>query len=101
MRKKIATRSFFADFRRSLLLLSTLIVVVFGIIAILAAQHPSIAQAAWFDGNWGFRQKVPLTNTSGSTQTDFQVQVTIDTATLITAGKLQSSCQDVRFTNTN
>src|SRR6266436_125350 len=48
------------------------------------------ASAAWFDTNWAFRQKIALSNTTGTTQTSFQVQVTIDTATLITAGKLQS-----------
>src|SRR5260221_456490 len=57
------------------------------------------ASAAWFDTNWAFRQKIALSNTTGTTQTSFQVQVTIDTATLITAGKMQSSCQDVRFTS--
>jgi hypothetical protein len=78
----------------------------FGLLIILAAgpglyfylHNPNRAQAAWFDTNWSFRQKIPLTNT-GSAQTNFQVLVTIDTATLITAGKLQSSCQDVRFTS--
>lgn len=56
-------------------------------------------EAAWFDTGWGFRQKMPVNNTSGSTQVDFQIDVTINTATLVTNGKLQSNCQDIRFTD--
>ncbi len=32
-------------------------------------------------------------------QTDFQVAITLDTATLVTAGKMQSDCDDIRVTD--
>lgn len=54
--------------------------------------------AAWFDDNWGYRQTVAVTN-SGSAQTDFQISITLDTATLVTAGKMQSDCDDLRVTD--
>jgi hypothetical protein len=79
--------------------MAVLLLITIGPVAYFVFHNPDSAQAAWFDTNWGFRQKIPLSNSSGSTQTDFQVQITIDTATLITAGKLQTSCQDVRFTS--
>ncbi len=47
--------------------------------------------------NWNYRKAVTISNT-GSSLTDYQVQVTIDTASLVTAGKLLSSCNDIRFT---
>lgn len=56
-------------------------------------------EASWFDPGWGFRQKIPITNASGATQADFQSDITINTSTLISAGKLQASCQDIRFTD--
>ncbi|MEK7595865.1 MAG: DUF2341 domain-containing protein [Patescibacteria group bacterium] len=58
------------------------------------------AQAAWFDDSYSYRQKTTVSN-SGTVQTDFQVSITIDTATLITAGKMQSDCDDIRITDTN
>ncbi len=67
-------------------------------IGIFRFMHAQTAHA-WWDTNWSFRQKVPVTNTSGSSQTNFQIQLTIDTATLVTAGKLQSDCDDLRFTD--
>jgi hypothetical protein len=48
--------------------------------------------------NWGWRVPVTITN-SGSALTDFQVAVTINTATLVTAGKMNSAGNDIRFTD--
>jgi hypothetical protein len=51
---------------------------------------------AWHETGWLYRQGVPITNT-GAELTDYQVAVTIDTAQLISDGKMQSDCGDVRF----
>lgn len=59
--------------------------------------NPFKVQAAWFDDSFSYRQQFSITN-NGSLQTNIQVQVPIDTATLISAGKMQTSCNDVRFT---
>ncbi len=56
--------------------------------------------AAWFDESYRYRQSVVLTN-GGTNQTDFQISFTLDTATLITAGKMQSDCDDLRITDTS
>lgn len=64
-------------------------------LAYLTLLNAPTTQAAWYDDNWAYRQTVALTN-SGSAQTDFQVSITLDTATLITAGKMQSDCDDIR-----
>ncbi|EKD91103.1 MAG: hypothetical protein ACD_30C00045G0003 [uncultured bacterium] len=58
----------------------------------------SKVEAAWVDDDWGFRQEVPVTSTNGSAQSNVFISFSLDTATLITAGKLQSSCQDIRIT---
>lgn len=80
-------------------IIAVLILVAAGPGIYLLLKHPRSVQAVWFDNNWSFRQKIPLSNT-GSAQTDFQVQLTVDTATLVTASKLLSSCADVRLTTT-
>jgi len=43
---------------------------------------------------------VAITN-AGTAQTDFQVAITLNTSALITAGKMQSDCDDVRITDVN
>lgn len=62
---------------------------------------PSLSwnQANWWDQSYGYRQTVSITNSSGSNLTNFQVSFTLDTATLITAGKMQSDCDDIRITD--
>lgn len=47
--------------------------------------------------NWNYRKPITISNT-GSLLSDYQTIVTIDTATLVTAGKLLSNCSDIRFT---
>lgn len=53
---------------------------------------------AWYNPSWSYRKKYTVTNSSGGTLTDYQVLLTIDTATLITAGKMQADCDDIRIT---
>ena len=58
---------------------------------------------AWYSGysNWRYRQPITITEQSGNTLTDYQVKLTIDTASLISAGKMNSDCSDIRFTDEN
>ncbi|HWA51560.1 MAG TPA: DUF2341 domain-containing protein [Patescibacteria group bacterium] len=75
-----------------------LFIVVISLVGIkLWAGKP--VQGAWFDTKWAFRQRFPISNTSGATQTNFQTQITLDTSTLISAGKMLSTCNDLRITN--
>jgi hypothetical protein len=58
------------------------------------------ASAAWADENFAFRTALTITN-SGSADGNKKVKFDIDTAALITAGKMQSTCADSRFTDAN
>lgn len=58
------------------------------------------AEAAWYDDAWAYRQRIDITNT-GSAQTNYQIAISISTAALITAGKLQGDCDDIRITDVN
>ncbi len=57
------------------------------------------ASASWYNDNWAYRQAIPVTSTNGSAQTNVFISFTLDTATAITNGKLQGSCQDIRITD--
>ncbi len=62
--------------------------------------NPKSVEAAWFDDNWAYRQAITITVSSASSDiTSLDTLITVNTSTLISAGKLQSSCQDLRFTN--
>jgi len=51
-------------------------------------------------GNWSYRKPINIAN-PGSALTDYQVLVTLDTASLISAGKMQADCDDIRSTNSD
>ena len=51
---------------------------------------------------WAYRKAVTVNNsTNSATLTNYQVQITTDTATLISQGKMNSDCSDMRFTDTD
>jgi hypothetical protein len=74
------------------------ILIVGGAIYILRA--PQSAEAEWFNDSWYYRQSIAITN-SGSAVTNQYVKIVLDTATLISAGKMQSDCDDLRVTDIN
>ena len=55
----------------------------------------------WWNASWSYRRPITITEQSGNTLTDYQVKLTIDTASLISEGKLRSDCGDIRFTDAN
>ncbi|MDO8452859.1 MAG: DUF2341 domain-containing protein, partial [bacterium] len=59
-------------------------------------------EAAWFNDNWSYRKAITVTVTSTASDIlNLQTLLTLDTDDFITDGKLQSDCDDLRFTNTN
>lgn len=55
---------------------------------------------SWYNINWNYRKSITISNT-GSALTDYQVPITIDTSSLVSASKLLSSCNDIRFTSSD
>jgi len=51
----------------------------------------------WLSG-WQYRRPITINN-PGSALNDYQVLVNLDTAGLISAGKMRSDCGDIRFTD--
>ena len=56
---------------------------------------------AWLT-SWNYRKPITISN-AGSTLSDYQVSITVDTASLVSAipSKLLSSCNDIRFTSSD
>jgi hypothetical protein len=58
----------------------------------------SEGEGDWYSLSWGYRRSIPISH-AGSSVTEYQVLVdNLDTASLISAGKLQADCDDIRFT---
>ena len=51
--------------------------------------------------DWDYKKPVNVTENSGSSLTDYQVLLTVDTASLISEGKMQADCDDIRFTDSD
>jgi hypothetical protein len=66
----------------------------------LLVFRPPQASAVWFDDNYGYRQKFTFTHNADITS-ERRISFSLDTATLITAGVMQSNCADTRFTDLN
>ncbi len=67
--------------------------------AIFLNSRAKPVAATWWNASWQYRQRVDITNANASALTDFQISFNLDTETLITAGKLQSNCLDLRVTD--
>lgn len=63
------------------------------------AQITLPANTNWFDTSWKYRQSIGVTNTTGSTLTDYQVPIFINTSSLISGSKMNYDCSDLRITD--
>ncbi len=64
-------------------------------------RSPEPTQASWWNETWLYRRAIQISNDNGEDLEDFQVAITLDTASLITDGKLQNDCSDLRITDIN
>ncbi|RIB35321.1 MAG: hypothetical protein BXU00_02210 [Candidatus Nanoclepta minutus] len=78
---------------------SNLLKVFMVLLSLLLISLPVYAQ--WWDTNWKYRVPITIKENSGSSLTNYQVNITIDTQSLISAGKMRSDCGDIRFTDAN
>ncbi len=67
-------------------------------VLVYSLAHTGRVKAEWFNDAWGYRQAIRFTN-GGSAVSDQKILVQVATSTAIAANKMQSSCQDVRFTD--
>ncbi len=92
--KELSTR------KRIYLLLSLICSLVLVGIAIFLLTKPKEIEAGWWNETWTYRRSITLTNPS-STVENAQIKVFDgeDLSSLVSAGKLESSLNDLRFTD--
>jgi len=84
---------------RLLLTILSLLLVLTGIFYFLN-KTPQTAEA-WYSSGWEHRRPISVGNTTGGSLTNADVLITLDTASLISAGKLQSDCDDLRLVDSD
>lgn len=84
--------------RFAILTFSALLIAVAFPFIYTSITSPQKVAAGWFDDGWKYRVAITINNT-GSTVYGQKVLLDIDTASLITANKLQGDCDDSRFTD--
>jgi hypothetical protein len=87
--------------RKTILLASITLLALASVIFLYTQLLGRGAKATWWDGNWLYRKALDITNNNTGDLTDFQVSFTLDTASLISTGKLQNDCDDIRITDSN
>jgi predicted ribosomally synthesized peptide with SipW-like signal peptide len=55
----------------------------------------------WYNFSWYYRVPITITNSSGSTVSNYQLKIILNTQSLITAQKMQSTGADIRFTQSD
>lgn len=85
--------------KKTAIIASTLVVLVAAPIVYLVTQD-SAEVKSWYSSSWLYRKAVTVTN-PGTALTNEDVLIQIDTQSLITAGKLQSDCDDLRFVDSD
>ncbi|MBD3366537.1 DUF2341 domain-containing protein, partial [candidate division WWE3 bacterium] len=84
--------------RKKLIFLTTIPLLAIGIFALMQRQ----AEAAWYNEKWRFRKKIEISYTGTATLTNHQIKLDeVDVDGLNSAGKLNSDCSDIRFTDAN
>ena len=55
----------------------------------------------WWNYSWSYRRQLNITENNNSRLTDYVVEIKFDTKSLISAGKMQSDCDDIRVASNN
>jgi len=55
--------------------------------------------AEWWNETWLYRRGILISNSNGTDLENFQISFELDTASLISANKMQSACEDLRVTD--
>ncbi|MFH0829828.1 MAG: DUF2341 domain-containing protein [Candidatus Aenigmatarchaeota archaeon] len=61
------------------------------------SAEKQVTVTSWWNSDYAYQKNLIITNTLPVNLTDYQVNVNIDTAALIAAGKMNTSCLDARF----
>lgn len=96
-RLKYLVRWAFATLPRRIV--SSMLIILLVLLPVSNLLFTKEAKASWWDETWLYRRAIPISNPSGSELTEFQVKVLDgeDLSSDVSAGKIQSDLDDLRF----
>lgn len=104
LERKWVCHPFFGKFYPKKSIYRRFIAVVLALIVISSTTlfylRPQTTEAAWFDDSYAYRQKITFVHNAALSNAAMRLTVS-NTNTLITAGKMQTDCDDSRFTDSN
>ena len=71
-------------------------VIICGLILILFST-PAFADPGWWNSSWNYRKPINISNTAGNL-TNYQVKIVHNFSAEYSAGKINTTCNDIRFT---
>jgi len=74
------------------------IIIFIGLIFLLFII-PWVNADEWYSNDWNYRKQINVSNIYDENLTEYQIMYYVDTSSLISGGKLNSNCSDLRFTN--
>ncbi len=78
------------------------VVIIGGISAYyLISRNKEGEVLSWMSSSWAYRKGVEVDNAGGTQLTNEDVLITLDTASLVTGGKMQNDCDDLRVTDSD
>jgi hypothetical protein len=95
-------RNPFKKISKKTVLIASVLVILIGVpvLAYFYLNEETEDTSAWYDNSWLYRRSITVNN-AGGTLTNEDVLITLDTATLVSQGKLQADCDDLRFVDSD
>jgi len=81
----------------SAFLISFLLASTVSVMAGLSSAAVASGASDWWNSSWQYRKPINVTNGGSSALTDYQILIVVDTASLVSAGKMRSDAGDLRF----
>ncbi len=93
-------KSFFSNIKVNSITLTSIYVLTVILPLILFSLFNPNSVRSWYSPSYTYRKPVTVTN-GGGAQSNYDVLLNVDTSALVTATKLQSDCDDLRFVDTD
>lgn len=70
---------------------------IFNFVAMSMLIFPEFSMGAWWDDSWNYRKPVAITNNVETALYDYSMNINLNTADLISQGRMQGDCGDIRI----
>jgi hypothetical protein len=84
---------------KTVAIISSIVVATSGGLMLYLTQKDQGEVLGWMSSSWVYRRGIEIDNASEEELIDEDVLIDVDTQSIITGGKMQQNCEDIRFIN--